>query len=182
MKLAKALRCGRSMTWAHQVHHQSAAWALRVRRSFAPCAIQPAGRCEGQGHSQLSSSRASCGNAFDSEQQRPVLLIDEIDKADIEFPNDLLARTRSDGVLRLRDATRPSRLRSAAGRLLSPRTTRKNCRMHSCAVVSSTTSSFQRNARRCRSHRRRAFSGCEDKICSKEAMEVFLRFARRCRA
>ena len=28
--------------------------------------------------------------AFTSEEQRPVLLIDEIDKADIEFPNDLL--------------------------------------------------------------------------------------------
>jgi MoxR-like ATPase len=24
------------------------------------------------------------------EEQRPILLIDEIDKADIEFPNDLL--------------------------------------------------------------------------------------------
>ena len=33
----------------------------------------------------------------------PVLLIDEIDKADIEFPNDLAARARSDGIPRLRN-------------------------------------------------------------------------------
>ena len=31
------------------------------------------------------------GNAFREENHRPVLLIDEIDKADIDFPNDLLA-------------------------------------------------------------------------------------------
>ena len=33
--------------------------------------------------------RGKVWEAFESEQ-RPVLLIDEIDKADIEFPNDLL--------------------------------------------------------------------------------------------
>ncbi|MGK7873891.1 MAG: AAA family ATPase [Xenococcaceae cyanobacterium] len=31
------------------------------------------------------------GNAFRQTQHRPILLIDEIDKADIDFPNDLLA-------------------------------------------------------------------------------------------
>lgn len=30
------------------------------------------------------------GNAFKEEKHRPILLIDEIDKADIDFPNDLL--------------------------------------------------------------------------------------------
>lgn len=30
------------------------------------------------------------GNAFREEKRRPILLIDEIDKADIDFPNDLL--------------------------------------------------------------------------------------------
>lgn len=30
------------------------------------------------------------GNAFQEEKYRPILLIDEIDKADIDFPNDLL--------------------------------------------------------------------------------------------
>ena len=39
--------------------------------------------------SATTSCGASCGKAFESEVQ-PVLLIDEIDKADIEFPNDLL--------------------------------------------------------------------------------------------
>ncbi|WP_339035267.1 MoxR family ATPase [Bradyrhizobium symbiodeficiens] len=34
--------------------------------------------------------RGKLWEAFAAEQQRPVLLIDEIDKADIEFPNDLL--------------------------------------------------------------------------------------------
>jgi DNA polymerase III delta prime subunit len=57
--------------------------------------------------------------AFESEE-RVILLIDEIDKADIEFPNDLL-----------------------------PPTTRRNCRTPSCAAASSTTSP-SRTARRCR--------------------------------
>jgi MoxR-like ATPase len=40
--------------------------------------------------------------AFEADG-KVVLLIDEIDKADIEFPNDLLAGARQDGVPRLRD-------------------------------------------------------------------------------
>jgi len=39
--------------------------------------------------SATTSSAASCGTRFVADE-RPVLLIDEIDKADIEFPNDLL--------------------------------------------------------------------------------------------
>jgi hypothetical protein len=35
--------------------------------------------------------------------EQVVLLIDEIDKADIEFPKRLAARTRPDGILRLRN-------------------------------------------------------------------------------
>ena len=31
------------------------------------------------------------GDAFQTKEHRPLLLIDEIDKADIDFPNDLLA-------------------------------------------------------------------------------------------
>jgi MoxR-like ATPase len=34
--------------------------------------------------------RGKLWEAFEAPQERPVLLIDEIDKADIEFPNDLL--------------------------------------------------------------------------------------------
>ncbi len=52
--------------------------------------------------------------AFTAGEQ-VVLLIDEIDKADIEFPNDLLARTRPHGVLRLRDARNGDGQAPAAG-------------------------------------------------------------------
>ena len=41
------------------------------------------------GHPQLHRAAASCGRPS-PPSSRPVLLIDEIDKADIEFPNDLL--------------------------------------------------------------------------------------------
>ena len=52
--------------------------------------------------------------AFTAEQ--PVaLLIDEIDKADIEFPNDLLREARPHGVLLLRDARDSSGQAPAAG-------------------------------------------------------------------
>ena len=44
----------------------------------------------GARHRQLHQEAASCGMAFDGSTSAPVLLIDEIDKADIEFPNDLL--------------------------------------------------------------------------------------------
>ena len=40
-------------------------------------------------HPQLHPARASCGRPS-RPTSSPVLLIDEIDKADIEFPNDLL--------------------------------------------------------------------------------------------
>ena len=39
--------------------------------------------------SLITSYKGNFGKPFEAEQQ-PVLLIDEIDKADIEFPNDLL--------------------------------------------------------------------------------------------
>ena len=51
-------------------------------------ARQPAWRRARQGHPQLHQAR-KLWDAFVAEE-RPVLLIDEIDKADIEFPNDLL--------------------------------------------------------------------------------------------
>ena len=49
-----------------------------------------------------TSIKASCGKPSQQIGQ-VVLLIDEIDKADIEFPNDLLLGTGSYGVSRLRD-------------------------------------------------------------------------------
>ena len=57
--------------------------------AVSPPARQPARRRAGQGHRATTSSAASCGRPS-PPSERPVLLIDEIDKADIEFPNDLL--------------------------------------------------------------------------------------------
>ena len=76
--------------------------------------------------------------AFTAEQ--PVaLLIDEIDKADIEFPNDLLRELDRMEFHCLRDARA---IRASTARWCSsPRTTRRNCPTPSCAAASSTTSS-----------------------------------------
>jgi len=50
-----------------------------------------------------TSRKAKLWEAFEAEE-KVILLIDEIDKADIEFPNDLCSRELDqDGVLRLRD-------------------------------------------------------------------------------
>ena len=76
------------------------------------------------------------GEAFSEDQQR-VLLIDEIDKADLEFPN------ASCGNWTAWNFTFPKRGRRSApkrGPLSSLRPMRKrNCRMLSCAAASSTT-------------------------------------------
>jgi MoxR-like ATPase len=81
---------------AHQVHHQGAAGPVRVRCgiTFAGLAV---GRGKGPRHCQLHQARQAANyikrgklwEAFESDEQ-VVLLIDEVDKADIEFPNDLL--------------------------------------------------------------------------------------------
>ena len=76
--------------------------------------------------------------AFTAEQP-VVLLIDEIDKADIEFPNDLLRE-----IDRMEFYVYETReLVKAVHRPLVfiTRTTRRSCRMLSCAAASSTTSS-----------------------------------------
>ena len=72
---------------ARQIDHQGAAGALRIRRGDAP-ARQPARRRRVKDIGNYIK-RGKLWDAFDADQ-RPVLLIDEIDKADIEFPNDLL--------------------------------------------------------------------------------------------
>jgi hypothetical protein len=72
--------------------------------------------------------------------KRPVLLIDEIDKADIEFPNDLLQEL--DRMEFFVYETGETIKRRRTGRSSSsPPTTRRNCPTPSCAAVSSTTSS-----------------------------------------
>ena len=67
---------------------------------------------------------------------RPVLLIDEIDKADIEFPNDLLQELDRMEFF-VYETARPSR-RGGGRSWSSPPTTRRNCRTRSCAAASST--------------------------------------------
>ena len=105
-------------------------------------------------HRQLHHAAASCGRRSTADSA-PVLLIDEIDKADIEFPNDLLLELDRMEFYRLRDARDRGRASSARSSS-SPRTTRRSCRTRSCAAASSTTSASP-TARRW-SDRRRALS------------------------
>ena len=77
------------------------------------------------------------GLAFESEE-RAVLLIDEIDKADLEFPNDLLHELDA---MRFVIPETGRRSWPRTGRSCSsPRTPRRSCRTRSCAAASSTTS------------------------------------------
>ena len=81
------------------------------------------------------------GQSFASEE-RVVLLIDEIDKADVEFPNDLLPRARSDALPGRRDRQDDHRGEAAPRRHHHVATTRRSCRTRSSAAASSTTSIF----------------------------------------
>lgn len=83
--------------------------------------------------------RGKLWEAFAAEE-RLVLLIDEIDKADIEFPNDLLVELDRMEFSSTKPA-KPSRPSSAPS-LSLPRTMKKSCQMPSCAAASSTTSAF----------------------------------------
>jgi len=75
--------------------------------------------------------------AFESEE-RVILLIDEIDKADIEFPNDLLQELdKMEFYVYEIDETIKAKKRPI---IIIPPTTKKNCRTRSCAAASSTTS------------------------------------------
>ena len=73
---------------AHQVDDQGAAGPVRVRRRQPPARLATAATSASR-TSTTTSSRACCGRPSRPTSQA-VLLIDEIDKADIEFPNDLL--------------------------------------------------------------------------------------------
>ena len=76
--------------------------------------------------------------AFEAEG-RVVLLIDEIDKADIEFPNDLLQELdRME--FHVYETGETVRARQPARSSSSPRTTKRNCPTPSCAAVFSITS------------------------------------------
>ena len=88
--------------------------------------------------------RGKIWEAFESDVQ-PVLLIDEIDKADIEFPNDLLQELdrMEFFVYETKELVKGGTGRSSSSRA----TTRKSCRMRSCAAAFSTTSSFRTRRR-----------------------------------
>jgi MoxR-like ATPase len=81
--------------------------------------------------------RGKLWDAFTADK-KVVLLIDEIDKADIEFPNDLLQELdrMEFFVYETGETIPPSTGRSSS----SPRTTKRNCPTPSCAAASSITS------------------------------------------
>ena len=84
--------------------------------------------------------RGKLWEAFASQTQ-PVLLIDEIDKADIEFPNDLLLEL--DRMEFFVYETKETVRARTGGRSSSfPPTTRRNCRTRFSGAASSTTSAF----------------------------------------
>ena len=75
--------------------------------------------------------------AFESEE-RVILLIDEIDKADIEFPNDLLQELdKMEFYVYETDETIKAKQRPI---IIITSNNEKSCRMRSCAAASSTTS------------------------------------------
>ena len=73
--------------------------------------------------------------AFEQDK-RVVLLIDEIDKADIEFPNDLLQELDRMEFF-VYETGETIKLRRNARWSSSPRIMRKNCPTRFCAVASS---------------------------------------------
>ena len=85
-------------------------------------------------------SKGKLWEAFE-RKKRPVLLIDEIDKADIEFPNDLLQELdRMEFHVYETDETIKAEIRPI---VIITSNNEKNCRTPSCAAASSTTSSSE---------------------------------------
>ena len=83
--------------------------------------------------------------AFASEV-RPVLLIDEIDKADIEFPNDLLQELdRMEFYVYETKETITATHRPII--VITSNNEKRSCRMRSFAAASSTTSVFRTRRR-----------------------------------
>jgi MoxR-like ATPase len=127
---------------------------------------------------KLHPARARCGRPS-NQTHRPVVLIDEIDKADIEFPNDLLRELDRMEFYVLRDARLDRACEASAAGDHYHETTRRSCRTHSCAAASSTTSAFP-TARRCRRSSRSHYPGIR-KAAAAEALEAVLRAARNAR-
>ena len=77
------------LQWHIKSHHQGAAGPVRVRRGEPPARLAARRRSERVKDIHNYIVKGVLWQAFTAEQP-VVLLIDEIDKADIEFPNDLL--------------------------------------------------------------------------------------------
>jgi MoxR-like ATPase len=150
---------------AHQVHHQG-----------------PQGLYEYDAVSRLRDSqlgtdkvhdvrnylkKGKLWEAFEAEE-RVILLIDEIDKADIEFPNDLLQELdKMEFYVYEIDETIKAKQRPI---IIITSNNEKSCRTPSCAAASSTTSPSP-TATPC-SDRRRALPEHQRKLVS-EALDVF---------
>ena len=107
--------------------------------------------------------------AFDAPEQ-VVLLIDEIDKADIEFPNDLLLELdRME--FHVYETGQTVQCAASARSWSSPATTRRNCPTPSCAAASS-TSSTSPIARRCCASSTCTIPASSASWCS-DAMDIF---------
>jgi hypothetical protein len=152
---------------AHQVDHQGAAGPLRIRRRQSRCATASSATSAST-TSPTTSSAGKLWEAFD-RRQAPVLLIDEIDKADIEFPNDLLQELdrMEFFVYETGETIKAASARSSS----SPRTTRRNCRTPSCAAASSTTSASP-TPRRCSKIVDVHFPGIKQEA-GREALNIF---------
>ena len=102
---------------------------------------------------------------------RPVLLIDEIDKADLEFPNDLLLEL---DLMRFHVDETGARCSPPNGRSSSsPRTTRRSCRTRFFAAASFTISAFP-ITRQCQD-RRVHFPDVDDRVVDIGAARVLRR-------
>lgn len=108
--------------------------------------------------------------AFESEE-RVILLIDEIDKADIEFPNDLLQELDKMEfyVYEIDETIKAKNARSSS----LPPTMRKSCRTPSCAAASSITL-LSPTALPCK-NRRRALPGHQEGSGQRSAGRVLRR-------
>jgi MoxR-like ATPase len=136
LEIAKSLNAP-LIEWHVKVDHQGDAGSLRIRRGVA-AARQPARRRARARHPQLHQAR-QLWDAFVAEE-RPVLLIDEIDKADIEFPNDLLLELdRMEFFVYETGETVKARRRPL---MIITSNNEKDCPTRSCAAASSTTSAF----------------------------------------
>ena len=123
----------------HQVHHQGQATAststtrcsASMTRASVPATSVTSARYIHLG--QLSRS-------FSDADERVVLLIDEVDKADIEFPNDLLNEL-DEMSFHIPETDETVSAKPAGPSWLSPPTRKRSCPTPSYGAACSTTSS-----------------------------------------